>query len=330
MVEANPAQTLFDLALGYVPARCVQVVADLGVADALDETPCTAAALAAAVGADADALGRVLRLLAGQGVFGVEGDAFRHTPASRLLRADHPYSLRAPVGMIGRPPNWSSFEALEHTVRTGLPATERLFPGGFWGYYGAHPEEGARFNAAMAGKAQVQIAALLAAYDFSEFSVIGDIGGGSGHVLRAVLDAAPAARGVLFDLPPVVANAASLASARLTIQGGDFFRDALPACDAYLVMEVLHDWDDAQAVAILQAIRRAAPPQATLLLIEQVLADAPGPHRSKTMDVLMLTLLGGRQRTQQEFAALLERAGFAFQRQIDTAAETAILEAVPA
>ena len=182
----------------------------------------------------------------------------------------------------------------------------------------------------MAAKAHGQVAGVMAAYDFSGFGVVGDIGGGRGHLLEAVLESAPAARGVLFDLPHVVADAAGVASERLSLQGGDFFKDPLPVCDAYLVMEVIHDWGDQHAVAILEAVRRAAPSHARLLLIEQIVPEDPGPHWSKSLDVHMLALLGGKQRTCREYEALFDRSGFAFEREIDTGADVSILEAVPA
>jgi hypothetical protein len=328
LLEANPRATLQQIASGYCLPRCLHIVADLGVADALGSAPRSAAELAVEVGAQPDALGRALRLLAAHGVFEIHGDAFRHSPASRLLRSDHPQSMRAFVRMIGRPIMWAIFGELEHTIRTGMPATDRVLPGGFWTYYSEHPEEAAIFNAAMAGKAHGQVAGVMRAYDFSAFKRIGDIGGGRGHLLQAVLAATPAASGVLFDLPHVIAEAADVASERLALQAGDFFKDALPACDAYLLMEIIHDWGDAEAIAILTALRRAAPARAKLLLVETIVPDDPGPDWSKMLDIHMLTLLGGRQRTRQEYAALLDRAGFAFQRAIDTGADIAILEAV--
>ena len=325
-VGASPVQTLIEIAGGYPLARCLHVIADLGVADALDETPRTAEALAAALGAHPDALARALRLLAAYGVFAVLGDTFAHTPASRLLRTDHPRSMRAFVRMFGLSLFWESQGALAESVRTGHVAAERLYPGGLYAYFAEQPEANTIFNAAMAAKAQGQVAGVLAAYDFARFGTIADIGGGRGHLLRAILDAVPTARGVLFDLPHVVAEAHGLASARLTLQPGDFFADALPACDAYVVMEVIHAWDDAAALAILHAVRRAAPAGATLLVVEQMIPEDAGPHWAKTLDLHMLALLGGRQRSQREYAALLAGAGFAFTRQIDTGAGVAILE----
>ena len=329
-MKPDPVSIVLQIAGGHCLPRCLHVVADLGVADALDETPRTAAQLAAAVGVQPDALGRVLRLLAAHGVFECHGDAFRHSPASRLLRSDHPQSLRALARMFGLPINWATWEALQYTLETGRPAAEKLVPGGFWAYFAEHPEDSSIFNAAMAGKAHGQVAGIVAAYDFSGFRMIGDIGGGRGHLLRAVLDSAPQASGVLFDLPNVVREASGVASERLKLQAGDFFKDPLPSCDAYLVMEVIHDWGDEEAVAILKAIRRPAPPEAKLLVIELIFPDEPGPHWTKTLDIHMLALLGGRQRTRQEYEVLCAKAGFSLERQIDTSAGISILEAIPA
>jgi hypothetical protein len=327
VAEATPFDALQQMAAGYCLPRCLHMVANLGVADALGETPRTASDLAASVSAHPDALGRVLRLLAAHGVFEVQGDTFRHSPTSRLLRSDHPQSMRAWARVTGLPILWSSFGAMEHSVRTGLPAAAEVFPGGFWEYLAQNPEEGRVFNAAMVAKAQGAVAGILAAYDFSGFGRIGDIGGGSGHLLRAVLDTAPTAKGVLFDLPHVIEEASGLASERLTLQAGDFFRDDLPSCDAYLLMEIIHDWADEEAAAILQAIRRAAPAHAKLLVVETIVPDDPGPDWSKVLDMIMLTLFGSRQRTQQEYEALLTQSGFVLQREIDTGAGISILEA---
>jgi hypothetical protein len=306
----------------------LHVVADVGVADVLDGTPRTAADLAAEVHADADALGRVLRLLAAHGVFAARGEAFMHTPASRLLRTDHPRSMRAFARMFGLQPFWDTQGALAHSVRTGRVAAEEVLPEGFYGYLAQHAEAAAIFNAAMTAKAHGQVDGVLAAYDFSVFEVIGDIGGGRGHLLRAILEAVPSARGVLFELPRVIAEATDQTSDRLRLQPGDFFKDPLPVCDAYLLMEVVHIFGDAQALALLQGIRQAAPPHARLLVIEQMIPDDPGPHWAKTLDIHMLALLGGRQRSRQEYAALLDRAGFAFEREIETRAGVSIVESV--
>jgi hypothetical protein len=216
---------------------------------------------------------------------------------------------------------------MEHSVRTGRPAADKLYPEGFWTYLAQRPEEGRVFNAAMGAKAHGAVAGILTSYDFSGFGLIGDIGGGNGHLLRAILDASPNARGVLFELPQVIEEAVGIASKRLKLQGGDFFRDALPNCDAYLLMEIIHDWGDEEAVAILQAVRRAASPHTKVLVMETIVPDDPGPDWSKMLDIHMLTLLGGRQRTQKEYETLFTQSGFRFQRQLDTGAGISILEA---
>jgi hypothetical protein len=318
-----------DMASGYPLSRCLHIVADLGVADALDETPLTASELAAAVRVQPDALGRVLRLLSAYGVFSADDDRFRHTPTSRLLRSNHPQSQRALVRLFGLQHIWDSFGDLQHTVRTGCPVAEQVYARGLWSYFAQDPEARTIFDDAMSAKSRGQIGAITATYDFSQFGTVGDIGGGQGHLLQAVLMAAPDVCGVLFELPNVVRDVAGLASDRFTLHAGDFFKDPLPMCDAYLLMDVIHDWADAEAASILEAVHRAARPDATLLLVEQLYPEAPGPDPAKTLDLHMLTLFGGRVRSRQEYAELLNRAGFALRRVIDTSAAVSILDATP-
>jgi hypothetical protein len=327
MNELNPFETLRQMAAGYCLSRGLHVVASLGVADQLDETPRTAAEMAVSVGAHPEALDRVLRLLSAHGVFESCEGKYRHSPASRMLRADNPMSMRDFVRMFGLPPFWATFGEMEQSVRTGVPAGEKVTTGGLWAYLAQHSEANAVFNATMVTKAHTQIAGVLGAYDFSGFEVIGDIGGGRGHLLSEVLERVPTARGVLFDLPHVLADEAGAKSPRLSRLAGDFFKDKLPVCDAYLVMEVIHDWDDAKSVSILKAIRRAAPSHAKLLVIEEMVPGGPGPAWSKMLDIHMLTLIGGKQRKQGEYEALFNAAGFSFKREIDTGAGISILEA---
>lgn len=325
----TPHEVVMQMSAAWLLSRCLHVAADLGVADALEETPRTAAALAQATGAHPQALERTLRLLSAHGVFATREGMVSHTPASRLLRADHPQSLRSLVRMFGLPFNQGAYGFLDHSLRTGRPAVEKVAPAGMFTYLADRPEEARIFGEAMTAKAHGHVASILGAYDFSGFHVIGDIGGGHGHLLRAVLERTPAARGVLFDLPNVLGEVADLASERLALQPGDFFRDPLPACDAYLLMEVIHDWGDEEATAILEAVRAAAPAHARLLVIEQLVPEEPGPHWAKTLDVLMLAVTGGLQRTGREYEALLTSSGFRLERLIDTAGGIAIVEGVP-
>jgi hypothetical protein len=229
--------------------------------------------------------------------------------------------------MFGLSVNWNTYGDFQHSLKTGTPATAKTLPRGFWGYFAENPDEGRIFNEAMMAKAQAQVPAVVAGYDFSRFATIADIGGGRGHLLQAILEANRSARGILFDLPNVIQDAAAVASDRLKLQAGDFFKDALPAADAYTIMEVIHDWADEESLAIFKAIRRAAKPGATLLLIEQMVPNNPGPHWSKTLDIHMLTLVGGKQRTRDEYAALLRGAGFSEPREHPTRSDVSILEA---
>jgi O-methyltransferase len=180
----------------------------------------------------------------------------------------------------------------------------------------------------MTAKAAAEVAAVLDAYDFGGFATIADIGGGRGHLLSAVLDAAPTAEGVLFDLPEVAATL-DVEHPRMTVQPGDFFTDPLPSADGYVLMEVLHDWADAECVQILSAVRRAAHDGCTLLVIEGVLAEPDTHARARTLDLVMLTVTGGRERTAGEMRALLERSGFRLDRVVDTARPMRVVDASP-
>jgi len=251
-----PAQVLWGMINSNVLARCVQVVAEYGVADALADHPMTAAELAEQTSMNADALRRMLRLLVAHRVFSMEGDLYRHTPLSELLRSDHPQSMRSFARMMNLPIFMKSFAGLTQTAKTGKPVMDFA---GFMEYFAAQPKESGIFNQAMADKSRNVIPAVLDAYDFTPFRVIADIGGGRGHLLRGILEQTPAASGILFDLPHVIREAAAHESARLRLQPGDFFADALPTADAYLLMEVIHDWNDEDASRILAAVRRAAP-----------------------------------------------------------------------
>jgi hypothetical protein len=321
--------TLLLTSSTFTLARCLHIVAELGVADALGDSPQTVVTLAAATGTHAGALGRVLRLLCSQNIFELHEGRIHHTPASRLLRTDHPQSLRATVRWLGSPIMRASLDAIEHSVRTGLPAADKVAPGGIWNYLTKHPAEGALFEEAMRGKSYGQIARILGSYDFSPFRVIGDIGGGYGHLLQAILATAPEAKGVLFELRPVIDRVSEIASERLRLHAGDFFVDAIPTCDAYVLMQVIHDWGDAEAVRILSAIRRVAPAHAKLLLVETIVPDDPHLSWAQVLDLYMLAAHGGQERTEQQFSDLLGAAGFQLERAISMGVNEAILEATP-
>lgn len=331
--QTESVMRLVEISAGYWLPRALHAVADLNIADALDQEPQSAADLAKHVGVDADALNRILRLLASHGVFELRHGKYVHNAVSRALRSDHPQSMRAYVRLVGLPLFWTSWGALEQVVRTGKPAVSDIFA-----YFKEHPQETEIFNAGMTSKAQTAIPPVIAAYDFSIFATIGDIGGGLGHLLKAILSSAPNSRGVLFDQPHVVERASVDAAfaGRLIPQGGDFFRGPLPSCDAYVVMEVLHDWTDEQSRQILQQIRKAAPATAKLLVVETVLPDESawaaghGEHFGNHLDINMMVLTGGRERTPDEFARLFADSGWRLARVIPTPSPYSIVEAVVA
>lgn len=329
MRDRTPFGCIQELSAGYFASRCLHAVAELGVADALGEGEMEVGALAAATGANPDALARVLRLLDSHGVFKFENGKVANTPASSLLRSDSPTSMRDFARMFGLTLNWRSAELLIHSLRTGEAAAETAFEGGFWGRLTASPEEARVFDAAMTAKAFGQIGPILSAYDFSQFNRIVDVGGGRGHLIRAILRACPNTTGTLFDLPHVV-EAARLEGdegGRLQFEAGDFFKDSLPKGDGYILMEVVHDWADEPAGEIIAAVKKSAPDCAKLLLIETEVPETREPDWSKTLDIVMLTLFAARQRTATEYEELLRPQGFSIEQPIDTRAGISIFEA---
>jgi hypothetical protein len=326
----NPADDLLRISMSHALPRCLHAVAEVGLADALGESPRTAEELARDTGTHAGALARTLRLLSAEGIFEARDGAWIHTPASRLLRSDHPQSMRSFARMIGLPVYWRGFEYFTDALRTGQSVQEKVVPGGYWKYLSENPEAARLFDEAMMGKAAGQIAGVLSCYDFSAFGTIADIGGGGGHLLAAVLQAAPRAHGVLFDQPHVTAaaQAAGMESERLRMHPGNFFTDTLPSADCYLIMQVIHDWNDQDAARILAAVRKAAAPGAKLALIECIIPEDSQPSWTKMMDLQLLTLLSGKERTEEEYSEMLRTAGFRLDRVIDIGMSTSILESV--
>ena len=327
----NPADIhLMQLTAACWTSRCLHVVAELGVADALGDQPQSTEALAKATGTQPQALYRVLRLLASAGIFGWSNGTWHHTEASRFLRSDHPASLRDYVRMLGLPSFWSAFGDLDHSLRTGEPAFAKDHAEGVFAYLAQHPEQRRIFDAAMTSKSHRDIAAILPAYDFSQFATVADIAGGRGHLLRAILKSSPKTQGILFDQPQVVAEVAPEKGEKLTVVGGNFFTDSMPKADAYTLMNIIHDWPDAESIKILSAIRRDMPQHARVLIIETVVPPTAGPHLSKELDIVMMAIPGGMERTREEYAALASKCGLQLKRMVETVSPYSILELVAA
>ncbi len=328
--EEHPARTVQKLATAYWASRCLHIVAELGIADRLGEEPQTAETLARAAGVEPGPLHRILRVLASHGIFVHDGERFAHNEASQMLRTDAPGSMRSFARMMGLNVHWDAYRELEVAVRTGEPPIAKVTPGGFFRYLQAHPDEARVFDEAMAGKSALMITRVVQSYDFRAFKTIADVGGGQGHLLYAVLEQATNARGVLFDLPEVIARARARAHPRVDYVGGSFFQDAVPPCDCYMLMAVLHDWSDAESVAILQNMKAKVPGGARLLLIEGVLDPLARDDIRLDLDVEMLVMTTGRERTEAEWRTVLTRGGFRLSRIISAGPLGAIIEAEPA
>ncbi|MGS0683794.1 methyltransferase [Nakamurella sp. GG22] len=325
-IIAPAHEIIWSLTNAAVPSACLHLIAETGVADRLGE-PSTAADLAQRCALDPAALDRVLRLLVSHGVFERDGALYRHNTESRLLRSDHPRSMRAFARMMGLPVFSDTWNALGHSLKTGAPAIEQVTPGGLWPYLRSHPDEADIFNSAMQSKAHADIDAVLSAYDFRPFNAIADVAGGRGHLLKAVLETAPNSHGILFETPEVIESLLE-PGPRLTYRAGDFFTDPLPRADCYLLMEILHDWNDPEAVHILEAIRQASAPGATVLILEGIREEQGNDPRAATLDVIMLAVTGGRERTADQHGRLLRETGFRPTAMIETTGPIRILEAL--
>ncbi|KOV60652.1 SAM-dependent methyltransferase [Streptomyces sp. MMG1121] len=315
---------------GHFHASALRAVALLGIADHLAEGARTAEDLAERSGARPDLLRRVLRLLATHGLFHEDGSGtFSLTQSGRPLRTDVPGSQHAAVLMFTDEMFRSSAEHLTHTLRTGEPGFEAAYGVPFFDHLAATPPAGRLFNAAMASRGDVDHH-IVSGYPFPDSGTVVDVGGGRGGLLRELLVQSPGLTGILYDRAETVAdhllNAPSLAG-RWSVQDGDFFVSVPKDGDLYLLKNILHDWSDEDCLRILAALREAMTDGTRLLVIDAVLPDDGTPHPASGLDIVMLSLLRGRERTAAEFEVLLARAGFRLNRVVPTSALPSVVEA---
>lgn len=330
----EPARaTLLRIGLGFAAAQSLSVAAELGLADRLAAGPQTVEALATATRTDAGALRRVMRLLAAQGIFAEdESGRFAQTRLSDALRADAPGGPRDFLRMIGREP-FLAWGRLLDAVRTGRPSFELVFGAPRFDWLGRNPEAAALFQAAMVALGDDVVEPVAAAYPFADLGVVVDVGGGHGRLLSAILERFPDVQGILFDLPEGIAAAeAGLGGPlpRCKLVAGDFFESVPEGANAYVLKKVLHDWSDDDAVRILANCARAMAPGGRVLVVETPVPPGNAPDPIKVMDVNMLVVTGGRERTADEFATLFDRAGLKAGRVVPTGARVSILEAFAA
>jgi SAM-dependent methyltransferase len=328
-----PADVLLEIVRGYRQGQALAVAATLGIADLLADGPRLVDELAEATGTHAPSLLRLLRALASIGVF-AEGDGqrFQLTPLAEPLRSDAPRSVRSSLRFLGDSVLFVPWGQLLHSVRTGGPAFDHVFGTGMYAYLAQHPAAAEVFNAGMSGQPRHE--AVLEAYDFGGARVVVDVGGGNGRLIAAILSAHPAQRGILCDLPEVVAEARQrleregLAD-RCQVVGGSFLDWVPVGGDLYLLSDVLHNWDDDRAVTILANCRKAMAEEGRLVIVQQVLPPGNDDVFGRFADLNMLILLGGRERTADDFRQLLALAGFTLTRIIGTRVPYSIVEAIP-
>lgn len=316
---------------GPIAVQAIHVAAKFALADLVASGPKNTNELADATHTHGPSMSRLLRALTSLGIFAEDTmGRYRQTALSDTLRSDHPESMRPFAMMLGAHFLWKPSGMLEDTVRTGQPSFERVYGAPFFEYLAEHSDDAAVFNAAMSSS-PAYLAGIAGAYDFSRHERIVDVGGGHGLLLAGILSANPRLRGVLHDLPAVVAGASALRqepiSQRCEIIGGDFFKGVPAGADAYILKGIIHDWNDEAALKILKNCRRAIHPDGTLLLVEEVLTPSSDP-RAALMDMLMMVLTSGRERTESEFRSLLQQAGFSMV-QVIRAAGVSIIESRP-
>jgi O-methyltransferase domain len=321
---------------GLVVHHALAVAAKLGIADLLKDGARSTADLAARLHVNADALYRTLRFLAGQGVFYENAPrTFVNSPLSEWLRSDVAGSVRSLLIYRGDPNYYVAFANLLYSIETGAPAREKTHGVSVFEHLRQNPGEARIFDDAMTDLSMVWAASVAGAYDFGRWGSLMDVGGGNGLLLATILRAHPALRGVLVDRPDVLERARQRefwppdVAGRVRFEPADFFQAVPSGCRACLMRSVIHDWDDERACRILMNCRRALSDDGVLLLVEYCVGGENTPTLGKTIDLLMLMLTGGRERTLEEHGKLLGSAGFRMEEPIPVTDDVMILEARP-
>jgi hypothetical protein len=325
--QMPPEGVLMQMTMGKFVSRAITTVANLGVADHMaGATPVDK--LATATGANADALYRVMRALAAVGVFVEQpGKTFALTPVGEVLRTDHPHSMRGMCRMLNDRWNWAAWGELDHSVKTGQPAFDRVHGTTPFKYFAEHADESRLFGEAMTSLTVGVTEAVTAAYDFSGVKHLVDVGGSHGILVSGIVRNFPSVKGTLFDLPHVIDEARPRLPQTVATVAGSFF-EPLPRADAYIMKSIIHDWDDASCVKLLAQCRAAMEPGGRVLIVESIVTDRPDSAFVKLLDLEMLAITpGGRERTEAEYAALLRGAGLQLSRVVPTQSPFQLIEA---
>jgi len=325
---------LFQMATSYWVSQAIYVAAKLGIADLLKNGPESCVALAAATGVDAPSLFRLMRALATVGIFShVRGDWFALSPLAESLQTDTATSLRAMVMTIGEI-HYQACGHLLHSIQTGSPGFANVFGKTLFDYLRKDAGAAETFNQGMTNLSSMLAYAVLMAYDFSRISSMIDVGGGEGTLLRKILQVNPEMAGAVLDMPGTFEAVTQElngdgSGGRCSYIAGNFFDSVPGGADAYLMCNVIHDWDDTQAIAILRNCRRAMTGNSRLLLVDMVVPDNDTACFSKLLDLNMLVMNGGRERTKAEFCRLLEISGYRLTKVVPTMAPQCVIEGIP-
>jgi hypothetical protein len=332
--EKNPSTpVLFEMATAYWVSQAIYVAAKLGIADLLKDRPQSYVTLAASTSSDSASLFRLMRALSSVGIFSQIGkDHFALSRLAQALQTDVPGSLRAVVITIGEI-HYQACGNLLHSVQTGSPAFDNTFGASLFDYLRQNLKAADAFNQGMANVSSMLAYAVLMAYDFAGISSIVDVGGGQGKLLEKILQFNPDMRGTVFDTLSTIERTKqqlgdNASGGRCSYVGGDFFTSVPQGADAYLMCGVIHDWDDNRAITILRNCRRAMTKNSRLLLIDMIVPETPSASFSKLLDLNMLVMNGGRERTQAEFCALLNAADYKLTRIVPTMAPQSVIEGV--
>ena len=332
--DAPPTVQLMSMIFGFMTSQAISVAARLGVADLLADEAKTADELARATGTQSRPLYRIMRALASVGIFAEDEDGrFRLTPLAEPLRAEAPDSLGALAIFFGSDWHWRVWSDLSYSVQSGQPGFEHIYGKAYFDYLAENPAPAQVFNNAMTSFSSAVSAAVINAYDFSGITRLVDVGGGHGLLLASILEKYPQIRGVLFDAPTVIDGAREIiyprgVGDRCDIVGGDFFASVPDAGDAYLMKHIIHDWEDERALTILENCHRAMTENGKLLVVEMVIPEANRPSLGKFLDLEMLLFLHSFERTEGEYRALFERAGFKLTRIVPTLSPHSVIEGI--
>jgi len=330
-----PHVQLIEMATGCWAAVVLHAAAKFRLADHLADGPRSAQELAGPTKTHAPSLHRLMRTLASLGVLTEDGQhRFGLTPLGKALKTGAPGSARETLltvaGLF-----WRAFEYFPYSVETGKTGFEKAMGMPVFDYLGQHPEKASEFSQTMVGFHGREPEAVADAYDFAGVKMLVDVGGATGNMITTVLARHPNVRGVLFDLPHVVKDAPALIGSRgltdrISLQPGSFFETAPAGGDAYLLSHIIHDWSEDQCIAILRNCRKAMKADGRLLIVEMVLPSGDTPHPGKMLDMIMLAIPGGQERTEEEYRTLLDKAGFRLTRVVPTASAVSVVEAVVA